>query len=170
MGCYFPKTVDPSKHELTLLKEYKGMRVYNQKNLHKGTEMIVAVLSRIMIIDIDDKTLEETIYLLKQKPQLNFKVYKTTKGYHAYCINNYFSHKDLKTLQTMKDCGCDEIYIHFCNEYGFVTRMSKKTLNETYIEKFECYVINDEENRSIKGIEDIVNLKDVVLDLEKLDW
>lgn len=167
-GCYFPLDIDSTNYELDLLQEYPGIKVYNQKNIYKNTFLKIAILSKVMILDIDSKTLEELLELLKTNVDLNWRIYKTTNGHHAYCINRFFSCKDLNTLQTMKDFGCDEIYIHFCRKYDFVVRIERKYKEEPFIEKFQTELVNNTSNPQLKEITDVIKLKDVIVNINSI--
>lgn len=162
LGCYMPKSINTSNYELTLLDSYTGIDVFMQRNLYRNTTLKVMRLENIMVLDFDYKNLEDICSYLSLSKYLNFKIYKTTNGYHAYCVNKFYNHKNYSTLQLMKDLNCDNIYIHFCSIYGFIIRAQKKTTEEPFIEKFERYLLNSNEENN-NEIEAILNKKDSIL-------
>ncbi len=169
LGCYIPKSINTDNYIYETIKEYNGLSLINQKNIFQNTSMKVIKLEKILILDWDTFNLNEIITLLKSFGNFNFRIYKTTRGYHAYCTNMAFNHNDYKTLQLMKDLKCDDLYIHFTKHFGFITRAQKKYEMEPYIEKFQMNILND--NIDIdKSIISILKLKDTLLSIETLKY
>lgn len=170
IGCYIPISISMDRYEYNLIESHGSLKIYNQKNLYKKTTMKIISIDNILILDMDNVSIENLKKTLSEAKKFNFKIYKTQGGYHVYCINRYFNHKDYNTLQFMKDLGCDDMYIHFTRYIGFVTRASKKYTNEEFIEKFEMDIINIDEttNEDQKTICKILKMKDILICIENI--
>ncbi len=169
LGCYVHKSINVDNYIYETIQEYEGMSLINQRNIFRNTSMKVIRLHNILVLDWDTLSLDEIITAMKSFRNLNFRIYKTTRGYHAYCTNKMFSHKDYRTLQLMKDLKCDDIYVHFVRNFGFIIRAQKKYEMEPYIEKFEVDIVNYDASVD-KKILSILKLKDSIISIETLKY
>jgi hypothetical protein len=93
---------------------------------------------------------------------MSFKIYKTNKGYHAFCISKLFEYRNKDTLEFMlkfKDLGLDMDYIRFCYIRGFCVRLNKK-FNQTE-ENYKLYKVTKPEliDKKLEELVDIHFLK-----------
>lgn len=89
------------------------------------TNTVYMCFKEILMLDFDNTTEEQ----LKVLDTLNlaFKIYKTTKGYHAFCISKKFEYRSKETVEFMLNIsGVDIDYIRFCYLRGFCVRLNKK--------------------------------------------
>jgi hypothetical protein len=157
MGMFLPLYVNKDNYNFEIIKDTEYFTVCNQYNKLKKSNMKVMVLKSIMMLDYDGITLEQVKEFLK-KTKESYKIYKTYNGYHAYCTSKEYSFKNYKTLQLMKNLGCDELYISYCYFLGVCVRLTKKdNRDEKYIEKYECDIENSEK---IEYIDQVLDEKD----------
>lgn len=91
------------------------------------TNTVYMCFKEILMLDFDNTT-EIQLNLLETLP-LAFKIYHTSKGYHAFCISKKYEYRSKETLEFMlqfKDSGVDIDYIRFCYLRGFCVRLNKK--------------------------------------------
>lgn len=91
------------------------------------TNTVYMCFKEILMLDFDNTT-EEQLKILDSL-NLAFKIYKTNKGYHAFCIskkNEYRSKETVEFMLQFKDSGVDIDYIRFCYLRGFCVRLNKK--------------------------------------------
>lgn len=89
------------------------------------TNTVYMCFKEILMLDFDNTTEEQ----LKVLDTLNlaFKIYKTTKGYHAFCISKKFEYRSKETVEFILNIsGVDIDYIRFCYLRGFCVRLNKK--------------------------------------------
>jgi hypothetical protein len=125
----------------------------------RGSLLIMA-FKQLLVCDWDNLTLEEVTEII-ERSGLTFRIYKTYNGYHGYCTSKAFAHGSFATLQLMYQLKCDNWYISFTKVNGFVVRLQKKLgRDESYIEKFERIMGNDEEREDLIQL---VHVKDTAL-------
>lgn len=91
------------------------------------TNTVYMCFKNILMLDFDNTT-EEQLEILESLP-LAFKIYRTSKGYHAFCISKKFDYRSKETVEFMlkfKNFGVDIDYIRFCYLRGFCVRLNKK--------------------------------------------
>ena len=91
------------------------------------TNTVYMCFKNILMLDFDN-TSEEQLKNLESLP-LAFKIYRTSKGYHAFCISKKFDYRSKETVEFMlkfKNFGVDIDYIRFCYLRGFCVRLNKK--------------------------------------------
>jgi hypothetical protein len=108
---------------------YVGLQISYSKS-----PLEICCFRNLMVIDWDNLDINEIYKLIPD--DLVFKIYKTTNGYHGYCISQTFDAKELSTQLLMKQLKCDPWYIAFTFNYGFVVRICKKRNDELFIEKY----------------------------------
>jgi len=89
----------------------------------------------LMMIDWDTQDLSEIKSLL-ENVNLTVSIYKTTNGYHGYCLNKRLLYWKFSTLKYMKILKCDWWYIVYSHKYGFTVRLNKKFKDEPFVEKY----------------------------------
>ena len=82
---------------------------------------------KLLMIDIDNLSndINITSHFHKQKDYA-WSIYKSTRGYHVFCISREFAHDDLKTVEFMLNNFCDYYYTIFSFLRGFCVRLSHK--------------------------------------------
>lgn len=82
----------------------------------------------VMMIDIDfkDHTDTENIIPRLQASEHLFDVYKTGKGYHAFCLSKRFDYTSTDTHRLMLDLGCDYFYVVWISLRGWCVRVNMK--------------------------------------------
>lgn len=91
------------------------------------TNTVYMCFKELLMLDFDNTSLEQ-LSVLESLP-LAFKIYRTTKGYHAFCISKKFEYRNKDTVEFMlkfKEIGVDIDYIRFCYLRGFCVRLNKK--------------------------------------------
>jgi hypothetical protein len=117
----------------------------------------------LMIIDIDinnhDTLLNDDIIIehfnnIKDK---SFSIYKSSNGYHVFCISEYVDYRDHKTLDFMINNFCDFYYVVHSFIRGFCVRLNRKfeETNKTEIYKHLAIIDN---NNIIKPLLDLTEL------------
>lgn len=118
------------------------------------TNTVYMCFKNILMLDFDNEQLDiET--LINALPQnMSFKIYKTKRGFHAFCISKKFEYRTKETVEFMyqfKHLGVDIDYIRFCYIRGFSVRLNKKfngenEVNYIYLTTTNEHLINDELN------------------------
>lgn len=108
------------------------------------TNTVYMCFKNVLMLDFDNTT-ESQLEILNKLP-MSFKIYSTTKGFHAFCISKKFQYRNIGTVEFMlqfKDSGVDIDYIRFCYLRGFCVRLNNKF--EQKGENYKLYkVINPE--------------------------
>lgn len=101
------------------------------------TNTVYMCYKKVLMLDIDNAGLEceELVERLRGiHPAVSFQIYKTAKGYHAFCVSKRFNYRSKETVEFMysfKDLGVDIDYIRYCYIRGFCVRLNKKFDGET---------------------------------------
>lgn len=98
------------------------------------TNTIYICYKNVLVLDID--TYKEGIQDTDVLQMLNdssyaFKVYKTSNGFHAFCVSDNFDYTDNATIELMIKMKCDFFYAFYCNLRGFCVRLNRK-MNEYF--------------------------------------
>lgn len=120
------------------------------------TNTVYMCFKEILMLDFDNTT--ETQLEILDKLPMSFKIYSTTKGFHAFCISKKFQYRNVDTIEFMlqfKDFGVDIDYIRFCYLRGFCVRLNKKF--EQKSENYKLYKITNK-NLINSELEKLVDL------------
>lgn len=95
------------------------------------TNTVYMCYKKVLMLDIDNPGLgcEELVERLGNHSAVSFQIYKTTRGYHAFCVSKTFDYRSKETVEFMysfKDLGVDVDYIRYCYIRGFCVRLNKK--------------------------------------------
>jgi hypothetical protein len=157
MGMFLVKFIDKDNYEFDTLEYTSSYVLCNQYNKYKKSNMKILILRKMLMLDYDDKSYEEIQEIL-QKTREKYRVYKTFKGYHAYCVSKEYSSKNYKTLQIMYDLGCDPLYISYTYFFGWCVRLTKKLdREEPFVERFVGSIGTGE---SLEILLDVLDKKD----------
>lgn len=113
------------------------------------TNTVYMCFKNILMLDLDNETLDiETLKkeLFKKGENMSFQIYKTQRGYHAFCISKTFEYRTRETVEFMhqfKYLGVDIDYIRFCYIRGFSVRLNKK-FNGENIDNYKFITITNE--------------------------
>jgi hypothetical protein len=91
------------------------------------TNTIYKCFKNILIIDIDH---EMDINHFNNYKDYAFRIFKTTRGYHIFCISQHFDYKNKNTIRFMLANLCDYYYVVYTFIRGFCVRLNPK-FNET---------------------------------------
>jgi hypothetical protein len=118
------------KREQELIETDKDY--YIGKDLSTGT--IYMCFRDLMMIDIDIAKTEidaNDILSKFEKSDKCFRIFKSTNGYHAFCISERFDYRKPETLDFMLEYNSDFYYIVYCYIRGFSVRLNKKFFEKT---------------------------------------
>lgn len=87
-------------------------------------EMYYVKYFDIMMLDYDNKTLEE-IYLLLDK-RFSYRIYKTFKGYHVFIVSNRINYNEQIQLVISSLFKADTMYSYYSYFNGFNIRLTPK--------------------------------------------
>lgn len=93
------------------------------------TNTVYMCYKNIMMLDFDKNDLTIDSLLDNLPKDMSFMIYKTERGYHAFCVSRKFEYRTRETVEFMhnyKDLGIDIDYIRFCYIRGFSVRLNKK--------------------------------------------
>jgi len=93
------------------------------------TNTVYMCYKNIMMLDFDKNDLTIDSLLDNLPKDMSFMIYKTERGYHAFCVSRKFEYRSRETVEFMhnyKDLGIDIDYIRFCYIRGFSVRLNKK--------------------------------------------
>jgi hypothetical protein len=107
------------------------------------TNTVYICYKHLLVLDIDNYKLDSNVSdndILLYLSTLNkvFDIYKTSNGYHAFCISNTFDYNTLETLEYMNTHKSDKFYNIYSHLRGFCVRLNKK-LPEFCNQKREIY-------------------------------
>lgn len=97
---------------------------YIAKDINKNRLYIC--YKNFLCLDIDNDTLKPLKEFCKQNKDYLFQIYKTRKGYHAFCMSHRFDAKKYKTQLFMLQMNCDPMYVAFSKLRDFSIRLSHK--------------------------------------------
>ena len=120
------------------------------------TNTVYMCYKNVMMLDFD--TIDD-VKFLSDEIEKSFKIYKTNRGYHAFCVSEIFDYRNKETVEYMlkyKDLGLDTTYIRYCYIRGFCVRLNKK-FNETNKDNY-TYVTTTNPELVDKNLNDLVDL------------
>lgn len=91
----------------------------------KRPPMHTAIMPHIMMLDFDHSDQDAIVEKLKSTNN-RFHLYKTSKGWHAYCVSRFIEKRTMDVMHFMETMGCDPMYIAFAYRFGFMSRLSPK--------------------------------------------
>lgn len=97
------------------------------------TNTFYICFKNILMIDIDsDAIFKEDVCVINHFEKLDesYCIYKSTNGYHVFCVSKYFNYYEKETLQYLLDNHCDYYYAIYCYLRGFCVRLNKKNINQ----------------------------------------
>lgn len=115
----------------------------------------------VLCLDIDTQSFDAVQEKLNiYKNVLTFKIYKTKNGYHLYCVSRPFTFNDQMCYKLQTTFGCDKMYIRFSMYNGYKIRLSKKQIDEPFIEQ---YIGMFGDAPIIPDLETLVQYKDALI-------
>lgn len=78
------------------------------------------------IDSLDDEVLERIERFCQTYPQYLFALYRTTKGYHLFCLSHTINHQTADNVLLQDELHGDPWYTTFSYNYGYKVRMSHK--------------------------------------------
>lgn len=91
-----------------------------------GEKMLYIKFYDMLILDIDDLSLNDLIDLFGLFPKLRYRVYKTFKGFHVFITNMPLRYSSDDSIQLARLLHCDLYYLLFCKHNGNIIRLSPK--------------------------------------------
>lgn len=119
---YFIKGVKRQQNLIETHPEY-----YIARDLKTAT--VYMCYKNILMLDLDNVVLDSNTLQERLPKEMSFQIYKTAKGYHAFCVSRKFEYRNKETVEFMygfKDLGVDIDYIRYCYIRGFCVRLNKK--------------------------------------------
>lgn len=98
------------------------------------TNTIYICYKNVLVLDIDtykEGLHNDDILQMFDDSLYAFKVYKTSNGFHAFCVSENFDYTDNATIDLMIKMKCDFFYAFYCNLRGFCVRLNRK-MNEYF--------------------------------------
>jgi len=122
----------------------------------------------ILMLDIDtsksDDDMNDILSRLQKEENKCFSVYKSTNGYHIFCVSHRFNYRDTTTIEFMLKYSCDFYYTAYAYIRGYSVRLNRK-FTENMLNKMYTFVgyVGDEKTMD-KSIDKLVRKH---LDLSK---
>jgi len=89
------------------------------------TNSVYMCFRNLLMLDFDN--VDGIVELLTSDKTHSWKIYKTTRGFHAFCVSHEYEYRKRETVELMlkyKDIDID--YIRFCYLRGYCVRLNKK--------------------------------------------
>ena len=111
------------------------------------------------MLDIDNTTLTESqlIEQFEKQKELSFKIYKSKRGFHVFCISKPFEYRNKDTVEYMLSQGSDPDYTRYCYIRGFCVRLNKKFNEGLKTDNYTLLCITNKEKKNI-NLENLVDL------------
>lgn len=119
------------------------------------TNTVYICYKNILMLDFDNDDVD-VLNLLQSESDKSFKIYKTKRGYHAFCISQPFEYRNKETVEYMLKFPVDVDYIRYCYIRGFCTRLNRK-FEESNGDLYE-YITITNEGLVNKDLEKLVDL------------
>ena len=104
----------------------------------QSVDMYYVKFYHLFCVDFDQVDSYEEIRqrLIPFSDQLTFEVYRTTNGFHAYCVSRSIEFNSCIAFKLATNLGCDDQYIRFSMYNGWKIRLTRKFSEEPFVEKY----------------------------------